>query len=96
MHPHFLQFIAKRVLEHHVKNKNMKQNSKSQELSHSHPVNTGNSVNNSVTKEAELFEALTKPKVTSNSTSNSTSTSTNSNSLAASILAKIAAKKKGN
>lgn len=42
-----MQFIAKRVLEHHVKNKNMKQNSKSQELSHSHPVNTGNSVNNS-------------------------------------------------
>ena len=50
-------------------------------------------VNNEVSKEAELFDALThKPKVTN---SNSTS-STNSTSLAASILAKIAAKKKGN
>ena len=50
-----------------------------------------NSTNNPVSKESELFEALTivehKPKVSSNST--------NSNSLAASILAKIAAKKKG-
>ena len=51
-----------------------------------------NSVSNSVSKEAELFEALTivehKPKVTA--------TATNPTSLAASILAKIAAKKKGN
>ena len=57
-----------------------------------------NSVTNSVSnvvsnstnsKDAELFETLTKPKVTN-------SNSTNSTSLAASILAKIAAKKKGN
>ena len=49
-----------------------------------------NSVSNSTnSKEAELFETLTKPKVTN-------SNSTNSTSLAASILAKIAAKKKGN